>query len=120
MNREIKFRGLRSDGQGWVYGSLLRGYEAIRIVYDSYDDDYAFAFANVSVEVTPESVGQFTGLYDKNGKEIYEGDKTDGGEVVVFEEGIFGTTYIGNQQGVSRLSEKRCLYLEITGNIHDK
>lgn len=70
MKREIKFRGLRADGKGWVYGSFLKE------LYNSYIvecvDQTRYAFTNISV--TPETVGQFTELKDRNGKEIYEGD----------------------------------------------
>lgn len=59
--REIKFRGKRLDNGEWVYGDLFRmnGFPYI------YPGHY---------EVIPDTVGQFTGLLDKNGKEIYEGD----------------------------------------------
>ena len=67
--RNIKFRGLRTDGKGWVYGGYFQ---------HTPDEDgvryYIFDFNEGAVEVIPESIGQFTGLHDKNGKEIYEGD----------------------------------------------
>lgn len=57
MNREIKFRGKSINSGKWVY-AILHGFGM-----DWFDEC-----------VIESSIGQFTGLYDRNGKEIYEGD----------------------------------------------
>ena len=67
--REIKFRGLYNGN--FVYGNLvhgtIKGEEFFQIDNGDFDSHGVY-------EVEPESVCQFTGLTDKNGKEIYEGD----------------------------------------------
>lgn len=72
MNREIKFRGIREEyNPAWhqsifKYGNLLNSNSIGEVGYDLAHYEYA--------KVKPETIGQFTGLLDKNGNEIYEGD----------------------------------------------
>lgn len=128
MKREIKFRGKSIYSDKWCYGSLsiyedecdIAGYDVFgEGIYDWRDET-----------VDPDTVGQYTGLKDKNGKEIYEGDivkdiKTDKVGYIAFLRKEMGYVIVW-QESDTRLGHRNRgggydidFTLEIIGNIHD-
>lgn len=126
--RDILFRGKRLDNGAWVYGSLLQveceDGSIVTAIFDRKD-------SGGDAEVHPSTVGQYTGLLDKNGTRIFEGDivSTDTKRpylIVEFRDGCFmfncndgGEDYYDIMLPILKEPQTVYNYGEVIGNIHD-
>ena len=115
MSRTIKFRGKRFDNGQWAYGNL--------IIDDSGNCEIVDYESNreIRCDVRGETIGQFTGLYDFIGHEIYEGDIMCETETGIFVEVAYDAPefcYKDNDFGYKFLNHLE--NFKVIGNIHDK
>ena len=110
--REIKFRGKDKDSGEWICGSLLcLKAENIQIWRKEKDGTWNYV-------VDPATVGQYTGLCDKNGVEIYEGDIVDTMALGMFEV-IFDCGAFRIAHGCIKFTMIEGSYYEVVGSVHD-
>ncbi|WP_052366610.1 YopX family protein [Geomicrobium sp. JCM 19055] len=109
-----------SHKNGWVYGSLIWNNGSPFIVGDIGDHDEDFIQPEWWMPVIPESVGQYTGLCDKHGTEIFEGDVI---QYTLPDEGKTRTLDVKSVNGQYR-TDRSTVYAvhricEIIGNIYE-
>ena len=114
--REILFRGKRTDNGDWVEGFIVasrentypNGFEMITVDGINYDELDSYIPDFISYAVDPSTVCQYTGMKDKNGKRIFEGDVAK-----VLQGKDKDIAYVGFENGAFMLYPK-------TGNIYER
>ena len=119
--REILFRAKRKDNGDWVYGDLIHNIDCVKVRERETDINRIAK----SYEVIPDTVGQYTGLKDKNGNEIYEGDIVTGlfNYTDIIGHIVYGSdaTFFIERKGLYGIGLNNAEdWLEVIGNIHDK
>lgn len=134
--REILFRGKRVDNGEWVDGYYVRLNRKRHLIYSGFAETDCDSYYPNNYEIDPKTLGEYTGLTDKNGRRIFEGDivhaiyRSDyvdekdidfGNGIIEYHGGYYG----GAQWEINTIDEpgnkvfSAKIECEIIGNIYD-
>jgi uncharacterized phage protein (TIGR01671 family) len=122
MSREHKFRGKRIDTGEWVYGSLMHGNTSCMIITMVNTINGMVLFDLKYETVDPETVGEYTGLKDKNGGNGFESDiikERNSIGVITFVDGSFIIDWVINKDFWSDTLKFHLPSAKIIGNKFD-
>lgn len=145
MTREILFRGKRPDNGQWAYGDIHQNKQECKVYMAGDSSETLGGISHLLWDVDPETVGQFTGIFDQKGGQVFEGDiffeeiETEEGDIRMYcvvvwltTKGGFATLNKGEYNewlGIGdecldpseyyEIDQKGIQKMQYAGNIHD-